>query len=124
MADLNSFCFTGRLTKDAVSRTLASGKKVLTADTAINTGYGEYKSTLYVKVQQWGEKSDSLLPYLKKGQLICGQGRLSRNEWGEDGNKKVDFVVDVPSIQLLGSKQGTEKEKNEVAPDFGADPVF
>lgn len=105
MADLNSFCFTGRLTKDATIRTLQSGKKLLVADVAINTGFGDYKKTLFVKLQQWGDRGEKIVEYLKKGQLIGTQGELSRNEWGDEGNKKVDFIVDCMSIQLLGSKQ-------------------
>lgn len=106
MADLNSFTFTGRLTQDAIIRTLASGKKVLTANVAVNTGFGEYKKTLYLKVQQWGDRGEKLIPYLKKGQLIGGQGEMSRSEWkNKEGKQYVDFVVDVMSIQLLGSAQ-------------------
>ena len=104
MADINCFAFTGRLTKDASIRTLASGKKVLTADVSINTGIGEYRKVIYIKVQQWGDRCERIAPYLKKGQFIGGTGELSRNEWGDEGNKKVDFIVDVLSIQLLGSK--------------------
>lgn len=104
MADINCFAFTGHLTKDASIRTLASGKKVLTADVAVNTGFGEYRKAIYIKVQQWGDRGERIVPYLKKGQFIGGTGELSRNEWGDEGNKKVDFIVDVLSIQLLGSK--------------------
>lgn len=105
MADLNQFCFTGRVAQDATVRTLATGKKVLTVNVAINTGFGDYKKTLFVKVQQWGDRGEKIVQYLKKGQLVASNGELSRNEWGDEGNKKVDFVVDVMSIQLLGSKQ-------------------
>lgn len=105
MADINVFTITGRLTRDATVRTLASGKKVLTADTAVNTGYGDYKKTLFVKVQQWGDSCDKIAQYLVKGTPIACSGELSRNEWGDDGNKKVDFILDVRSIQLLGSKK-------------------
>lgn len=110
--DLNSFAFTGRLTQDATVRTLASGKKVLTANVAVNTGYGEYKKTLFIKVQQWGDSGDKIVSYLTKGSLVSGQGELSRNEWTTgDGVSKVDFVVDVRSIQLMGSKKDTEPQK-------------
>lgn len=118
MADINVFTITGRLTKDAVVRTLASGKKVLTADTAVNTGYGDYKKTLFVKVQMWGDRGEKIKQYLTKGQPIGCSGSLSRNEWGEDDNKKVDFVLDVnmDGIQLLGS--GKKQDSNNTpAPD-------
>ena len=59
MADLNNFAFTGRCTQDAVIRDLASGKKVLSVNVAVNTGYGDYKKTLFIKVQMWGDRGDN-----------------------------------------------------------------
>ena len=124
MADLNSFTFTGRLTKDASIRTLASGKKVLTADVAVNTGFGEYRKALYIKVQQWGDRGENIIPFLKKGQFIGGTGELSRNEWGDEGNKKVDFVVDVMSIQLLGSKPQSSTSNDTSVSEPNDDVTF
>ena len=124
--DINSFVFTGRLTQDASIRTLASGTKVLSANVAINTGFGEHKKTLFVKVQQWGERGEKIVSYLTKGTLVGGQGELSRSEWeSKEGNKNVDIVIDVPNIQMLstGNKSNTV---TAVIEDDGpvADPVF
>ena len=124
MADINCFAFTGRLTKDASIRTLASGKKVLTADVAVNTGFGEHRKALYIKVQQWGDRGENIIPFLKKGQFIGGTGELSRNEWGDEGNKKVDFVVDVMSIQLLGSKPQSSTSTDASASEHNDEVVF
>lgn len=110
MADLNSFSFTGRLTSDASFRTLASGKGILTANVAVNTGYGDYKKTLFIKVQQWGDNGKNVVQYLKKGNLVAGTGEMSRSEWdSSDGIKHVDFVVDVRVIQMLVSKKDNEQ---------------
>lgn len=122
MADINCFSFTGRLTKDATVKTLQSGKKVLVADVAINTGFGDFKKTLYIKAQQWGDKVDNVLPYMNKGTTVGGYGELSRNEWGDEGNKKVDFVVDVRQLNLISTK--TQTPVAEVQPklvDFKTD---
>lgn len=124
MSDINSFTFTGRLTQDASIRTLASGKKVLTINVAVNTGFGEYKKTLYIKVQQWGDRGEKLIPYLKKGQLIGGQGEMSRSEWqNKEGKQYVDFVVDCMSIQLLGSKQQAASTEAELDTSINNDEV-
>lgn len=126
MADLNNFNFTGRLTQDASIRTLASGTKVLSANVAVNTGFGDHKKTLFVKVQQWGERGEKIVSYLTKGTLIAGQGELSRSEWeSKEGNKNVDIVIDVPNIQMLstGNKSNTVTAVIEDdSPD--AEPVF
>ena len=127
MADLNCYCFTGRLTQDASVRTLATGKKVLTANVAVNSGFGEYKKTLYIKVQQWGERGDKIVDMLKKGQMITANGELSRSEWeNKDHKTYVDFVVDVPNIQLIGGKPNTSNTVvAEVVDDVDTQgPVF
>jgi len=105
MSDINNYTFTGRLCADAQFRTLATGKGVLNMNVAVNSGYGEYKRTLFIKVQQWGDSGKNIQPYLKKGVLIGGAGELSRNEWvaNTTGEKHVDFVIDVRSVQLLSS---------------------
>lgn len=106
MADLNVFSFTGRLTKDAEYRTLASGKGLLTAQVAINTGYGEYKKTLFIKAQQWGESGQKVVQYLGKGQLVSACGELSLSKWtSQAGKEYTDIVVDTRSIQILGPSQ-------------------
>lgn len=128
MADLNNFAFTGRCTQDAVIRDLASGKKVLSVNVAVNTGYGDYKKTLFIKVQMWGERGEKIVDYLKKGQVIAGQGEMSRSEWtSKEGKAYVDFVVDVGNIQLLSScsckKNEPQPESDEPLPE-PEDPTF
>lgn len=128
MADLNSFAFTGRCTQDATIREIASGKKVLSVNVAVNTGYGDYKKTLFIKVQMWGERGEKIVGYLKKGQMIAGQGEMSRSEWtSKEGKAYVDFVVDVSNIQLFSScsckKDGSSSEPEDPPPE-PENPIF
>lgn len=117
MSDLNSWAITGRLTRDADYRVLASGKPLLTCSVAVNTGWGEYKKTVFVKVQQWGERGANLKPYLTKGKLIGVSGSLSVNVWqGKDGVEHNDLVIDTSSIQLLGGAGEERKERPEPRP--------
>lgn len=118
MSDVNVFAFTGRLTTDATVRTIASGKKVLNASVACNTGYGEYKKTIYVRVQQWGESTERTVQYLTKGTTVGVSGELSRNEWdSKDGKHNVDFVVTTQSICILSSPKNAQPAAgNKIAP--------
>ena len=123
MADLNNYVITGRITKDAEYKVLASGKGLLTVSVANNIGYGEYKKTLFIKVQQWGERGQNVAPYLTKGVLIGCAGELSTNEWDtKDGLHKTDLVLTTNAIQILSSKNNdSSKLGNENAE---SDPVF
>ena len=111
MADLSHFIFTGRLTQDASVRTLASGKKVLSANVAINTGYGEYKKVMFVKVQMWGERGDKIVEYLKKGTPISCDGIPERNEYDtRDGQHYVEFLVTTNEINFIGSRPQAQQQ--------------
>lgn len=107
MADINQFTFTGHLASDAAVRNTSTGKQVLTFTVAVNTGFGQYAKTLFIKVQQWGAKSANLVPYLKKGTLIGASGELSTTEWTSQTTGEVhnDLVVTVFGFNLLGSKR-------------------
>ena len=124
MSDLNAWSFTGRLTKDAEFKTLASDKSLLVMDVAVNTGFGDYKKTTYVKVQQWGVKNTNTLLYLKKGTLIGVTGEVTLNEWESktDGTKRMSLQVDTSKIQILSSKKDEGSSSN--TPEPPSDPVF
>lgn len=125
MSDLNSWNITGRLTKDAEFKTLSSGKHMTEISCAVNTGFGQYKKTTYVKVSVWGDSLQKLVPYLKKGSLIATSGELTTNEWTskQDGTVHTDLCISARDVQLLQSKaeqSGSNEEESEPAPD----PVF
>lgn len=127
MADLNSFAFTGRLTKDAAIKTINS-KTLMELDVANNVGYGDYAKTNWLKVKMWGDRCNNIAPIFKKGSLVTGQGELSTNEWTNNntGEKHVDLVVTVMNVQLLASKKAENAEEPEytVKDDDDKDPVF
>ena len=114
MADLNVWAITGRLTKDAEYRLLASGKALLSCNVAVNTGWGEYKKTTFAKVNQWGERGANLCNYLKKGKLVAISGTLTVSTWTDrNGKEHTELVVDTSNIQLLG---GDEQQRETVSP--------
>lgn len=122
MADLNSFAFTGRLTKDAQIKNV-NGKTLMELDVANNIGYGDYAKTNWLKVKMWGERANNIAPIFKKGALVTGQGELSTNEWtsSNTGEKHVDLVITVMNIQLLASKKAENAASDQ--PDE-SDTVF
>lgn len=106
MADLNNWSITGRLTADAEYKTLASGKNLLVMNVAVNTGFGEYAKTTFVKVQQWGDRGGKIVDYLHKGTLIACSGELSTNEWStREGEKRVDLQLTINSLQFYNTKK-------------------
>ena len=125
MADLNSWSITGRLTANAEYKVLASGKGLLTANVAVNTGFGEYQKTTYVKVQQWGERGKNIVQYLNKGNLIACSGELTANEWStREGEKRIDLQLTVNNIQMLGSKKADATDQHSSYDDNDDDDII
>lgn len=104
MADLNSCTLTGRLTRDAELVTLPEGKQILKCSIAVNTGYGQYAKTTYVKVQQWLNAGSTcgIKQYLVKGALIGCSGEISLSSWTtQAGETRSELVLTTFGIQIL-----------------------
>lgn len=124
MTDLNEFIFTGRLGADAVTKKLLTGATVLEVSAAINTGYGDFKKTLWVKLQRFGDRMPNVCPIFTKGSLVSGEGSLSTNEWqGADGAQHFDVVVNCAKLNLIMQKGGAASKPQEDVPEPDADEV-
>jgi len=109
MADLSKYLFTGRLGNDAVVKTTPNSKKVMEMSVAINIGYGEYKKTMWIKVNVWGDKVDTLAPMFTKGTLVAGCGEPEINTWTDkEGNNKAELQVRCLNVEILSSKKKDE----------------
>jgi single-strand DNA-binding protein len=103
MSDMNSFSFTGRLTRDAEQKTLPTGTNLVTFDAANNTGFGQYAKTMYVTCNVWGKQGTAILPYLKKGKAVAISGTLEVQKWtsNADGMERMKLVVSCRDTILL-----------------------
>mgnify|MGYP002522266624 CR=1 FL=1 len=123
MADLSKYLFTGRLGNDAVVKTTPNNKKVMEMSVAVNTGYGEYKETMWIKVNVWGDRVDTLAPMFTKGAIVTGCGEPKINTWVNKNNEtQAELQVRCLSVEILSSK------KKDEAPSASAqespDPVY
>jgi single-strand DNA-binding protein len=117
MADINVVTFTGRLTRDAVRKSLPSGAMVVQFDIANNYGYGDYAKTAFFTVNLWGKSGDGVAPYLLKGQLVGVTGSLEVQTWdSQSGEKRQKNVINSSNLILLGGKAaGTETKADDIA---------
>lgn len=114
MADMNSFNFTGRITADTELKVLSNDNKLCSFTVANNTGYGDNKKVNWVKCSIWGDKAQSLHPYLRKGQLVAVSGELSLNNYTtREGSQKSELQVFVKDFSLLGGLTSGETIKKD-----------
>ncbi len=116
---MNSFSFTGHLTRDAEFRSTQSGLSVLKFSVANNTGYGDRQKTNYVNCTLFGKRAEGRLrDFLNKGQEVAVSGELNLNQYTKkDGSNGSSLECSVNSVDLVGSK----KAPATAEPVFSAD---
>jgi single-strand DNA-binding protein len=114
MSDLNSISITGRLTKDAEQKALATGTILTSISIAHNQGFGDNSKVTYFKVSLWGKSGTNVLRFLTKGTLIGVTGTFELNEWeSNDGVKHTQCVVNTNAVTLLSSPKKDDIKKEE-----------
>lgn len=113
--DINNCVFSGRLTKDAVQKTIPTGSTVVNFSIACNTKSGTKERVLYVECTAWEALGKSLKQYLVKGKNVCVIGELECQVWQTDGVEHKKNVLTCRSIVLLndGKRNDTAVDKDE-----------
>lgn len=125
MADLNTFAFTGRLTKDAQLKNV-NGKSLVELDIANNTGYGDYAKTNWLKVKWWGDRAANALSIFTKGSLVGGYGEANIETYtGKNGQDYTNLAVTVFGLQLLSKPKNNTSEQDVTSEaDVSEDVLF
>lgn len=114
MGSLNRVTLIGRLGGDARLSKTTSGHLVANFNIATNEVWknkeGEKEKRVeWHRIVLWGTPAEKLNEYLKKGRLVCIEGRLQSSSWenGETSYKSVNVVAD--SVRFLDSSKKEEK---------------
>ena len=126
---MNNFSCTARLGRDGEVRVLNSGTSVCTFTGAVDAGYGDRKTTLWIRFAIFGKRAEGKLPqYLVKGCQVAITGELSMNEWEDkEGNKRSTLECNVRELDLIGGRAESKPAKQDAfsAPsDTGNDCPF
>lgn len=116
---VNQVNIIGRLTRDPESISTTKGSLIGKFGVATDSGYGEYKSTLFMDCTVFGNTVGFLTEHCKKGDLVYVTGELRLESWeSKDGEKHSKTVIVANRVQKLngssdstGSKQPYEKGK-------------
>jgi single-strand DNA-binding protein len=112
---MNRVVLLGRLTKDPEVKKTSSGKSVASFSLAVSDRYNRDK-TDFINCVAWEKTADYLGNYVKKGNLIAVEGRIStRNYDGSDGKKVYITEVVCESVQGL-ERNDQPKPSNEPKP--------
>ncbi len=110
MASYNKVLLMGNLTRDPEVRATPSGQNVTSLGLASNRTYtvggpgGEKREEVtFVDVDFWGRRGEVISQYLKKGDPIFIEGRLTFRQWDDkEGHKRSKLSVTGESFEFVG----------------------
>lgn len=112
---VNRVTLVGRLTADPELRTTAGGTQVANLRLATNEYGGKDESgvrrqhTEFHTLVLFGRQAEVAGAYLRKGRLVCADGRLRSRTWdGGDGSKRHSTEILLDSFQILSGKSDDE----------------
>lgn len=117
--NFNKAIIVGRLTRDPESRTMPSGKNVVSFGMATNNYWtdanGSKQETVeYHNIVVFGRLADTCSQYLSKGQLILVEGRIQTNSWNDQsGNKRYKTEIVANNMQMGPRPGGAQPAQNE-----------
>lgn len=108
---------TGRLGKDAESRETQGGMQVCQFSVADDIGYGEKKSTQWVKATLFGKRAATLAPHLTKGSIVEVTGTPTIEVWADKNSKEPrgTIALNVLDVRLHGGGRKNESDDKPVA---------
>jgi single-strand DNA-binding protein len=111
----------GNLGRDPEMRYTPSGQAVTSFSVAVNESYtsanGEkVKRTIWFRVTAWGKQAEICNQYLKKGQQVLVDGRMSADPntggpkvWTkQDGTAGASFEITAATVRFLSSRADIE----------------
>lgn len=119
---MNNFCFIGRIGRDAETRSTPQGKQVTSWSVAVDSGFGDRKTTIWVDCALWGDRGAKVAQYLTKGAQVGVSGELGLREYEKDGATKTSVTLNVANVSLIGGKSDAEP-RQKAAPQRQAAPA-
>lgn len=137
MASFNKVILIGNLTRDIELKYLPKGTAVCNLSLAVNrrwkTESGEEKEDVYfAECKAFGKQAETLAQYVRKGNPLMIEGRLTREEWDDKktGDKRSTTRIMIETFQFLkerseGAASAPRQESAPAAPkpDLDADDL-
>lgn len=119
----NRCTFIGNLTRDPEVKYLSTGTAIANFTLAVTSGFGDKKETLFIDITTFGKLAETCGQYLSKGKKALAEGRLQKQEWEKDGQKKSKFVVVGDKVVFLSpSSTGSSSENTNDPEVYDSEP--
>lgn len=107
---MNLFIFNGNITKDIELRTTPAGKQVASFSVALNNGKDD---ATFINCVAWEKTAELLHSYCKKGDRLCGQGRMATRSYDDKEGRKV-YVTEIIVERIDLPPKRTAEQSSDV----------
>jgi len=97
---MNILTLVGRVGQDGELRTISNDKTVLNFSVATDIGFGENKSTMWVRCSIWGNRAQAIAPYILKGTQVTVSGPCKLRSWENAEKSGTDLELDARDVAL------------------------
>lgn len=118
---MNVFTAVVRIGNDPEQKFTGDGTSIVSFNGAVDSGFGNNKTTTWIRYNVWGKRGESVLPYLAKGNQVAVTGELSNRKWTDkEGQDRYSLEVRVNELTLIGGKQDKPQQDRQEAPQRNA----
>lgn len=107
---INRVLLVGNLGKDPELRHTQGGLAVVDFSIAVNSyrgsGTDRTERVDWFDIQAWKELAENVCEFVSKGDPVAIDGRLRREQWEKDGEKRSRIVVVADNVQFLRRGEG------------------
>lgn len=115
---VNKVILVGNVGRDPEMRTLEGGSSVCTLPLATNETYtkdGEKVSnTEWHNIVLWRKLAEITEKYVKKGDLICVEGKIRTRSYDDkEGNKKYSTEIVADGMKMMGKRESADAPQSQ-----------
>lgn len=112
---LNRVVLVGNLTKDPQYSKTQSGISLCRFTVACNRSFSKNNEADFISCIAWRQTADFMNQYVKKGQTVALEGRITTGSYDDQTTGKKVYTTDVTvdNLQLVGSRGNREQQTNE-----------
>ena len=115
--NVNKVILVGRAGRDPEARETGKGDTVANLSLSTSSGYGDNEKTDWHRVTFFGKVADTVVQYVKKGQEIYIEGRISYSKYTDrEGIEKYSTDIIAYSMQM-GQKGNTPSSSQSPSSD-------
>jgi len=115
--NVNKVHLVGRVGGDPQTRETSRGETMANLSLATNSGYGDNEKTDWHRVTFFGKLADTVREYVKKGQELYVEGRISYSKYTDkSGVEKYSTDIIAYSMQM-GNKKSNSMDVSSTSED-------